>query len=423
MLGGVAAGISRTYGIDVLLVRVLFVVAGVLWIGVPAYVIAWIAIAPDDGPPVFTPGRRDPKMILGLGLVALGALIAGDRVLPHGFGFGHFGWPLLLIGGGLAILLLRRRDDPRPTESDVDDDYVLPPMPPTAPASGEGPEDAIVDADAPAEPAPGGESATSFVVPPPPVLPPLPMPPTSPVPPTAWTQRAPWPAAPSSRARRRASRDERRAQRPRSFLTPLTLSVLLIGAGLASLLQATGALDVNLTVVLAIGTGIVGAALIVGAFFGRAHTLILVGLLLLAATGISNTIDVPLRGGIGDRTYRPIHAAELQDRYQLGIGKLEIDLRNVPLDGRTTVVDAQNGIGELLVLVPSSVRVEVHAHAGAGSVRVFGREAGGWPENDERAIDGTGSGVLQLNLRVGAGEVNVRRFEPGGIETTVGAAG
>jgi predicted membrane protein len=350
-------------------------------------------------------------MILGLGLVALGALIAGDRVLPHGFGFGHFGWPLLLIGGGLAILLLRRRDDPRATEGDVDDDYALPPMPPTVPASDEGPEEAI------------GESPTSFVVPPPPVLPPLPMSPTGPIPPTAWTQSAPWPAAPSSRARRRASRYERRTQRPRSFLTPLTLSVLLIGAGLASLLQATGALDVNLTVVLAIGTGIVGVALIVGAFFGRAHTLILVGLLLLAATGISNTIDVPLRGGIGDRTYRPIHPAELQDRYQLGIGKLEIDLRDVPLDGRTTVVDAQNGIGELLVLVPSSVRVEVHAHAGAGSVRVFGREAGGWPENDERAIDGSGSGVLQLNLRVGAGEVNVRRFEPGGIETTVGAAG
>lgn len=145
--------------------------------------------------------------------------------------------------------------------------------------------------------------------------------------------------------------------------------------------------------------------------------------MLLAATGISNTIDVPLRGGIGDRTYRPIRVADLQDRYRLGIGRLEIDLRDAPLAGRTTAIDAQNGIGELLVLVPSSVRVEVHVHAGAGSVRMFGREAGGWPENDERAIDGTGHGVVQLNLRVGAGEVNVRRFEPGGIETTVGDAG
>lgn len=69
------------------------------------------------------------------------------------------------------------------------------------------------------------------------------------------------------------------------------------------------------------------------------------------------------------------------------------------------------------------VRVEVHAHAGAGSMMLFGRESGGWPENDERAVDGTGTGVLQRNLRVGAGQVEVRRFEPGGIETIVGANG
>jgi predicted membrane protein len=215
----------------------------------------------------------------------------------------------------------------------------------------------------------------------------------------------------------------RRAQRPRSFLTPLTLSVLLIGAGVASLLQATGALDVNLTVVLAIGTAVVGVALVVGAFFGRAHTLILVGLLLLGATALANTLDVPLRGGIGDRTYRPVQTADLRTRYELGIGKLEVDLRDAPLQGRTTVVDAQTGIGELEVLVPSSVRVEVHAHAGAGSVRLFGGDSGGWPENDDRAIDGTGAGVLRLDLRVGAGDVAVRRFEPGGLETIEGDNG
>ena len=44
VLGGVAAGIARTYGIDVSLVRVLWVIAGVFWIGIPAYVVAWIAI-------------------------------------------------------------------------------------------------------------------------------------------------------------------------------------------------------------------------------------------------------------------------------------------------------------------------------------------------------------------------------------------
>jgi phage shock protein PspC (stress-responsive transcriptional regulator)/predicted membrane protein len=433
MLGGVAAGVARTYGIDVLLVRVLFVIAGVLWIGVPAYIVAWIAIPPADGSPVFTPGRRDPKMILGLAMVALGALIAGDRVLPHGFGFGHFGWPLLLIGGGLAILLLRRRDDP--PRGEQDDEDRLPPSPPLTPRfeeTGRFDETPHVDetgaaasdpptstVDEPTETTPVDEPTTSSFSR-------LPPPPPPPVPPSAWTQNAPWPTVPpvpSARALRRESRHMRRAQRPRSFLTPLTLSVLLIGAGVASLLQATGALDVNLTVVLAIGTAVVGVALVVGAFFGRAHTLILVGLALLGATALANTLDVPLRGGIGDRTYRPVQTADLRTRYELGIGKLELDLRDAPLRGRTTVVDAQTGIGELEVLVPSSVRVEVHAHAGAGSVRLFGGDSGGWPENDDRAIDGTGAGVLRLDLRVGAGDVAVRRFEPGGLETIEGGNG
>ncbi len=435
MLGGVAAGIARTYGVDVVLVRVLLVVAGVLWIGVPAYIVAWIAIPAADEPTSWAPGRRDPKMILGLALVALGALIAGDRVLPHGFGFGQFGWPLLLIGGGLAILLLRRRDDPSP--DDDDGDFAIPPIPP-GPAAGTTSHPvapASPTADAPVENAPGAEPPTTE-----PAEPTEPTEPTDPtrgtdttatqpllVPPSAWSKHAPWPSVPPAPSARRASSRlplrATRAQRPRSFLTPLTLSVLLIGGGIASLLQATGALDVNLTVVLAIGTGVVGAALVTAAFFGRAHTLILVGMLLLGATAIANTIDVPLRGGIGDRTYRPIAIADVRDHYQLGIGKLELDLRDVPLSGRTTVVAAQAGIGELQVFVPSSVRVEVHAHAGAGSVRLFGRSSGGWPEDDDRAIDGTGPGVLQLDLRVGAGDVNVRRFEPGGFETILGGVG
>jgi hypothetical protein len=186
------------------------------------------------------------------------------------------------------------------------------------------------------------------------------------------------------------------------------------------MLEATGALDVNLTVVLALATCVVGAALVVAAFAGRAHSLILVGVLLLGATAISNSIDVPLRGGIGSRDYRPLSLADLKQHYELGIGQLSLDLRDVPLSGRTTVVDAQTGIGHLVVFVPSSVRVEVRAHAGAGSVNLYGKDDGGWPEDDQRAVAGTGPGVLRLDLRVGAGQVQVRRFEPGGVETILG---
>ncbi len=432
MLGGVAAGIAETYGIDVTLVRVLWVVAGVLWIGVPAYIVAWIAIAPGDrGTPV-SASKRDPKMILGLALVALGALIAGNRVLPHGFHFGHLGAPFVLIGGGIAILMLRRRDEHDNFDHD-DFDHgsgsdLGPSEPPvstladtTSPATPDAPvEDTATQPATGIETGIGEETPTEwngFTHPTAPI---------PPVPPSAWTQTTQWPAPPSTetaRALRRASRDQRRASRQRSFITPLTLSILLIGAGIASLLQATGALDVNLTVVLAIATCVVGAALVVSAFVGGARLLILVGLLLVAATSISNTLDVPLRGGIGRHDYHPLQLADLQSRYELGIGDLRLDLRDVPLANRTTVVDAQDGIGELEVFVPSTVRVEVHARAAAGSLMLFGRDNGGWPEEDRRAIDGSGPGVLQLDLRVGAGQVTVRRFEPGGIETIYAAGG
>jgi predicted membrane protein len=240
------------------------------------------------------------------------------------------------------------------------------------------------------------------------------------VPPSAWTQTAPWPAPLSARSRRRDWIRERRARRGRSFLTPLTLSILLIGGGIASLLQATGALDVNLTVALAIATCAVGAALVISAFVGRAHGLIFIGLLLLAATTVSNSIDVPLRGGIGSREYRPVQLSALKQHYELGIGQLSLDLRDVPLRGRTTTVDAQTGVGHLVVFVPSTVRVEVDAHAGAGSVRLYGHDQGGWPQDEQRTVVGSGPGVLKLDLRVGAGQVEVRRFEPGGIETLLG---
>ena len=400
MLGGVAAGIAKTYGLDVTLVRVLWVVAGVLWIGVPAYIVAWIAIAPADGPAERTTRSRDTGMILGLVLVAIGIIVASARVLPH---FNHFGAPLLLIGGGLAILFLRRHGD------DTDEPDIEPETP-RAP-----PEESATTTVSEA-----GEAGTTTE---PPTAPTSTTAPTETVPPSAWTQTAQWPTPPPPPARvfRRFPWLERRRPRRRPFLTPLTLSVLLIGGGIASLLQATGALDVNLTVVLAIATCVVGAALVTAAFAGRAHMLIPVGILLLAATAISSTIDVPMRGGIGSRQYRPLNVSELRSHYELGIGDLELDLRDVPLAGRTTVVDAQTGVGALRVLVPSSVRVEVHAHAGAGSLLLFGSETGGWHENVQRSVAGSGTGVLQLDLRVGAGQIRVRRFEPGGIETVLGA--
>ncbi len=51
ILGGVCAGVAETFGLDPTLVRALWVVAAFVWIGLPAYVIAWIALPSADGAP------------------------------------------------------------------------------------------------------------------------------------------------------------------------------------------------------------------------------------------------------------------------------------------------------------------------------------------------------------------------------------
>jgi hypothetical protein len=208
-----------------------------------------------------------------------------------------------------------------------------------------------------------------------------------------------------------------RKRRPRPFLTPVTFSLLLIGGGIVTLLDDNGTTHLTAAEILAGALGLVGIALVLSAWFGRARGLVPIGILLLIVTLPAATIDVPLTGGTGNHDYRPLARSEIRSRYEMGIGRLNVDLSDVPLTGHTTRVRAQLGIGEMIVDVPSTVRVVVHAHAGAGSVRIFGGNEGGWPERQTRAAPGTGKGELDLDLRVGAGDIQVRRFDALGAET------
>lgn len=111
VLGGVAGGIGQHLGIDAVIIRLVFVVLVLAGgSGLLAYVIAWIVIpqAPDDGEPAPArpPSDRDATArIAGLGLIALGALLLAERLLPA------FSWrlvaPLLLIALGILLLLRR----------------------------------------------------------------------------------------------------------------------------------------------------------------------------------------------------------------------------------------------------------------------------------------------------------------------------
>jgi len=111
IVGGVVAGFSRRFGIEVSLLRLLFVIAVIVTGGIllAGYAIAWVTI-----PSVGTDGRSVPARLsgragrkgvhlgLGVGLLTVAALLVfrelgiwwSDAIV----------WPVALAGGGAALL-------------------------------------------------------------------------------------------------------------------------------------------------------------------------------------------------------------------------------------------------------------------------------------------------------------------------------
>ena len=403
-LAGVATGMSDALGIDVTVIRVLWVIVAIasFGVGVAAYLLFWIAFPSERHPAPISRFRHVREwsngyvigiVLLGIGLVIVVGQLFAMQPYHH---FGAFAWATVLIGGGAAVLLLRNPDE-------HDDSPSPPPAPDTRatePADESGP-DAASDPDA----APAAPTA----------LPLSPSAPAPPAPPTtsAWTQHAPWPAPPP-----RPPRPPRPRRRP--FLTPLTLSALLIGGGLVALLNDADVTHITTAEALAGAVCVIGVALLVSTRFGRARGLIPIGILLLLVTIPASVIDVPITGGVGDRSYRPTTVAQVHSSYELGIGQLDLDLRDLPLSDQTLAIDAQVGIGQLDIHVPSTARVEVHAHAGAGQLALFGNTFDdNWPVNATFNAPSTGTGVIEIDASVGAGQVQVTRYDANGFETPI----
>jgi hypothetical protein len=200
---------------------------------------------------------------------------------------------------------------------------------------------------------------------------------------------------------------------PKSTLGAITWSSLLVLAGGAWLLEASGATDVDIGVMVALALAVVGAALVVSGWYGRSRGLIALGIPLVLVVGGLGLVDVPLEGGIGGPRYRPHSVAGVERSYSLAIGDLSVDLGGVDFARTRRHVHAQLGIGQLNVTVPVDVRVVVDGHAGAGSVTVFGRQFDECCPTDVHLVGAgaAGGGTLVLDADVGAGNIRIQRGE------------
>lgn len=179
---------------------------------------------------------------------------------------------------------------------------------------------------------------------------------------------------------------------------------LALGGGWAAA-QGSGALGAGLV----IGAG---AVLVAAAFTRPARWLILPALSLGLAAAFATATGIDLDGGIGEREHRPTTAADVRDRYELGIGELVVDLRQAELPPGDRHIEIKTGIGHAVVLVPEDVCVATDAQVGMGAVDAFDSESDGVDvDHSDTRTAPPGTTRIVLSGDIGIGMLDVHHQE------------
>ena len=158
---------------------------------------------------------------------------------------------------------------------------------------------------------------------------------------------------------------------------------------------------------------VAGVAILVGAFVKPVRWLILPALAIALPAAFVSAAGISLDGGYGERTYRPTSAAAIADRYELGAGKLVVDLRGADLPAGDQRLDLEVGMGEAVVIVDPDVCVSADADIGAGQADVLDRGSGGL---DVALVEDTvarpGAARLVVDADIGLGHLDIRKTDP-----------
>jgi phage shock protein PspC (stress-responsive transcriptional regulator) len=197
----------------------------------------------------------------------------------------------------------------------------------------------------------------------------------------------------------------------------ILLGVLLVAGGACASFALFDVFDISIETALSGALVILGLGLVVGTWVGRARGLIAVGLPIAGLLLLADAGDFPLGAGTGDRIVVVDERADLDQSYELLAGKLVLDLRDLPLatggsdGGQIPSVDVEVFVGEIEVVVPEDATAHVDALVHAGEIESpVGDEEGGPHTHRELELEGRpGAGRIDLDLRVAAGKIEVRR--------------
>jgi len=359
-VAGVAGGLARHLDIDPVILRVAFVVLVFFGgAGLIVYAACWLLV-PEEGSQSAPFHLDDRSRTVALAVVGVIGLVA---LLGHSWGGFGFPWPLAVVAL-LAVILLTRRDAKR-----------TPPPSYGPPLYGPPTYESQV------------QEQQAYVSP---TAPPAP-------PPMTWVAPAPAPVPPRSPRKRGP------------ILFWFTLALILLAEGALAIVDLAG-VSVAAPAYPALAVGITGLMLLLGAFWGRAGGLILLGLVsavaLAGATVADNWHGTTLHA-------TPTSASHVRDSYGISNGEIVLDLTRVSsltaLDGRTVHLDGD--VGHLEVIVPPGLDTTVHAKVhGPGAIRLFGQDSGGVDVTMNRQHDaGRTAPELTIDADLSVGQIEVHQ--------------
>jgi phage shock protein PspC (stress-responsive transcriptional regulator) len=421
-VAGLCAALARATNTDPVLWRVLFAVLGIMsGVGVLLYLVGWLVVPAegDTASPIesLLGKGRSGMAPLSVVLLGAGAVLSFVFIVQDGMRAGLLAAAVVLG----AILLIKRNglgtSTPAPFSGAA---------PPPEPApTGEQPTAAYAPPGFPAPPAaaPAEEPVTTpFATVPPAAattatatLPPRPpasvyRPPFAPHGPYAGPTPPPYTPPPPFTPPPRPAKAPK-PPRERSKLGRLTFFAVLMVTGVMALIDMSGA-SIAVSAYFAAALVTIALGLIVGAWVGRARGLI--ALALLTSLGLAVSTGVERFGGeVGNSVYRPQTVAAIADRYDFTAGNATLDLRDVDFTGQQQTVTATMKVGQLRVLLPSTVDTTATVDLKNGRAVILGHELddhdiSGQTVTDD-GPDGAGGGTLKLDLQMDTGNLEVTR--------------
>lgn len=377
MVAGVAQGIGENFGIHPWIPRLVFIVTTFMGgLGVALYAAGWVFIRSEDESETiadrFFSGESSSRSWIGLAFL----VVAGIIILSN---FTFLAGEVVWAGAFLVVgLLLYLGYIPTRTASQAEAAV------PEERAQYETPPETLQQEIG--EPSPG-DSPTGAASPPPSAAPP----PTAPRPTPPDLPPTP--------------------PREPSMLGRLTIGFMLLGTGILAVLDNIDAFAINAQPrhYLALAVAILGLGLLVGSIAGRARWLILVGVLLIPPLVFSPFFSDDWRSASFNRIDTPTEFTEVEPSYQLDVGRVVIDLTQLPWDGEDVEIDASINAGSLEIRIPEGVGIDGSASVNVGQVSTPERTSSGlgvpsldWDETGEL-------GTVLLDAHVNVGNIEIRR--------------